>query len=86
MSTSYRRWTRCIKCDARYIAQVKEEVNMGFDSDGHMTHRGSSCAPAEWDRTLELAQRCSRPDDHKCPCLAHTTFPKTLEPAWHRSW
>src|SRR2546430_557389 len=85
MSDSYMLWSRCTDCDARYIIDIKEEVNFAPD-DGHIINRGSSCDPAEWDRTLMIARRCPRPDDYRCKCAAHTDRPTTIEAAWYRSW
>jgi DNA-directed RNA polymerase subunit RPC12/RpoP len=81
----YVRWIRCAGCDARYIGDVRKEVNVNWDDD-HITNSAHACEPAEWDRTLALAKRCRRPQDAKCTCAAHTTRPVIGESAWYRSW
>ena len=78
----YRRWFRCRVCDARYISEKREDVNVRFDYDS-ICDRGYACDPAEWERTLALAQRCPRPDDARCTCEAHTTTPALGREAWY---
>ena len=79
------RWKRCVPCGARYIVDVTQYVNIGFDGD-HSTNSGHLCEPAEWDRTLALARRCPRPNDAKCTCPAHKTRPVIGESAWYWSF
>ncbi len=85
-SDTHTRWVRCRGCDARYIVEIEEDVNIGHDTDGHVTNSARSCDPTEWDRTVALARRCPHPSDPECRCTAHAVAPTTLSAAWYRSW
>lgn len=80
-SDTHRRWWRCAKCGARYVTEVREEVNVG-DLEGDTSDTGYLCERVEWERSLALARRCPRPNDAKCACPAHAAGPAILKVAW----
>ncbi len=81
-SDTYRRWFRCLTCDARYISEMQQDVNVG-EIEGGIRDHGYLVEVAEYDRSLALARSCPRPGDAACTCPAHTTRPVTVQSAWY---
>jgi hypothetical protein len=81
--TSYQ-WWECKSCGAKYFAILEDsKVNM---FDDRLEHKGYHADPGTWQKTLDWALKCPKPQNESCKCDVHKEVPPsgfTGTSAWY---